>query len=697
MLNFLRTLFRHTLGSVVFGITSMVLTALYIAVGSGLPRVREFFEMDELQFFSAWPLVLLMILLVTNLTVVTWQRIPFTPPRYGVWCIHSGIIVLIFGLMGYYAMKVEGTQQIPLGKSVDHFYDRFERSLYVRVGSRTSQPLRLMALPRFRSYSAEQGNAGYLDRSELRELEPFTYGLTDDGQLRAQSIGRTLGLSAPLTVDVTGYWPYATIRRDFEQGSPGEPGMRTGIHLALDVPGGRPLTTWIVSGSPTHDRQSLGRTEIEHRHLPAEPDVEELRKAVGQFHRLEVKAGEFADTMFVEVGKTYTLGTTGYKLVVENFSPAFPMSGSGELVPILTLKITNEKATADRQREYRRMVISGNPLQTDFDLTAASAGPMGARQKEPIDNDLVLLYTLSDPQRLLPESGEARRLLITAAGGKRLFDVATSLSGSGAVQVFEDGTGEIELTQVHTQPRGPFQPPSAEPQQPGMALKVRVQRQDGLRHVEEVIEVPKAQRDRNTGEAGVMQVARVRLRSGDWSQEVLVPFSQNAGEVPWDGRMGDEPSPVVQVPGASAPLQLRLGNTRWLLPARITLEKFEAIPYPGGEVGPGSIMRDFKSTLLIEDRETGKSTRGVAHMNNPVYFDGGRWLFFQAAWDARNQQFTVLGIGNRPGVWTMTIGCVMILIGLLYAFYVKPILIRRMKQRALELAGRKPSPELVGV
>jgi len=83
----LQKIWNSTLNSVIFGIALMVLVALYIAIGSGVPSVREAFEMNELQFFSAWPLKLLMSLLVLNLAVVTFTRIPFTPPRYGVWTI----------------------------------------------------------------------------------------------------------------------------------------------------------------------------------------------------------------------------------------------------------------------------------------------------------------------------------------------------------------------------------------------------------------------------------------------------------------------------------------------------------------------------------------------------------------------------------------------------------------------------------
>ena len=76
----LNILFRYTLNNVVFGITLMVMVALYIAIGSGMPSVREYFEMDPLQFFNAWPLKVMMLLLCITLAVVTLNRIPLTPP-----------------------------------------------------------------------------------------------------------------------------------------------------------------------------------------------------------------------------------------------------------------------------------------------------------------------------------------------------------------------------------------------------------------------------------------------------------------------------------------------------------------------------------------------------------------------------------------------------------------------------------------
>ncbi|MEM7807709.1 MAG: hypothetical protein AAF561_06325, partial [Planctomycetota bacterium] len=99
---------NKTFNSVLFGIILMVLLALYVAIGSGIPEVREAFEMNEMQFFNAWPMPTLAALLVVNLLTVSLNRIPFTLPRMGVWTIHLGIIVLIFGMTVYFSQKTEG-------------------------------------------------------------------------------------------------------------------------------------------------------------------------------------------------------------------------------------------------------------------------------------------------------------------------------------------------------------------------------------------------------------------------------------------------------------------------------------------------------------------------------------------------------------------------------------------------------------
>jgi hypothetical protein len=295
---------------------------------------------------------------------------------------------------------------------------------------------------------------------------------------------------------------------------------------------------------------------------------------------------------------------------------------------------------------------------------------------------------------MLPQQGSVKHLLITPSDGKGMTIITTGLSRGASVKDLPEGRGELELP--HAEVNAPFlkamgQMP-ADDQAGHPPIKVAIERHDHVMREDSVQPVPPAQRRRELGEMGVYQVVRARVRVGQWSKDVLVPFADNAAESQWEG--GD-----LKLPDGT-PMQVQLGNTRLQLPAKLTLAKFELVPYRGGDTGEGSMMRDFRSTLVVEDPKTGESATSVAHMNSPIYFGSGSWLFFQAQYDPQ-QRWTVLGVGNRPGVGMMLMGFLLVVVGLMYAFYLKPIIIRRMKEKALaQAAGKKKmksADELVSV
>lgn len=702
-------LFNATLNNVIFGIAVMAAIGIYLALGSGLPELRGYFELQDLAFFQTWVLKLLMGLLVATLITVTWLRIPFTPPRYGVWLVHAGIITLVFGTSFYYGHKVEGLTRVPIGQTVGHFYDTEERSLYARIDSRTSEPLPLTGLPRFHAYNPTLGNAGYL-ANVLRPTDPDDSPLfvtldPQSGQPAERSLAQELGVN-DLRLQVLEYYPYAELRRTFEQDASG---TLSGVQVSFtDAAGfnamndphagvaGAPQLApaegeeapaiWLVASDPGSSFVDLGGVEIEHRDIPHPVSLAALQAAVASPHQLDIKVGSYAKTLSVEVGKSYVLGDTGYRLDVQAFDPAFPMSGTGEVVPVLTLMVHSQAPAP--VREFRRMVLGGKSIQTDFKLDSTAAAPMGKRQKEPIDKNLAILYTLSDPQQFMPINGSEKHTFVTTtdATGPHLYDVVSRLNGPGEVTEIPNGTGDVQMQVPGSEsaPFAPFAGPMANaaanpPAQPAV-MRISVRRADHLVKIVRVAEVPSVQRDRDRGAVGIDQIMKVRVASGDWHQDVFVPYAQYALEDLWE-----EPttSDQVLVPGARQSFTLRLGQTARNLPALLTVSHFEAIPYDGARKSGSQIMRDFRSTIEIEDRDTGEKTTGVAHLNHPVYFASGAWLFFQAQWDPQGQRFTVLGVGNRPGVTVMIAGCVMICIGLLYAFYAKPIVIAQMKKKAL--------------
>ena len=100
-------------------------------------------------------------------------------------------------------------------------------------------------------------------------------------------------------------------------------------------------------------------------------------------------------------------------------------------------------------------------------------------------------------------------------------------------------------------------------------------------------------------------------------------------------------------------------------------------------------------TLVMTDAGSAEQSVATCELNAPIYYDGGKYLFFQAGYDPKGT-WSLIGVGNRPGVLIMITGCIMIVSGLLYAFYVKPLIIRNMKARAIEHAAlmKRSIPEL---
>lgn len=658
---FARNLFRYTLNNVFFGIALMVLIGLYIAVGSGLPVVREYFELNELEFFDAWPLKLMMLLLCLNLATVTLNRIPLTPPRYGVWCIHTGIVTLIVGTSLYYHLKVEGKTLIPVNHVVNLFYDSDERALYARVLKGEMYGMRpLPSLPRFGDYD-DQHDPGRLRRKDLTGIHSFIpIGLQSDS---SNELSSWLGLSQPVTVDVVGFYSYAEVQEDILDDPTSS---EVGVEVIMD---GKP-PVMLRTTDPSASHQFVGATELEYRQV-SDASLPDIRDSIDRLFALNAWLPNHpAEKFECGIGDPTKLKEGGYTISVESYNPAFPMFGTHEIVQALTLHIVPPSG-----KEFWRMILAGKTIQTDFKMDPATTPPFvkGNRQKAPIDNNLVLDFLVTDPAALLPTGSDEKHVLLTA-GDKTLLDIHTSNSTPAQIRDFSAG-GQIALN-LDNQP-----------------ITATVRRRNHFRILDRVVPTPKENQIKDQGESGAKQVLIARVTCGDWSQDVPMPCDLYSAPdpmvlepmMPW--AMG-----VVQIPGASAALQLQLGYTCRPTPAALHLKNFEMVPYPGGLATGNGMFRDFRSTLELTDPDGDTETQ-VASLNSPVYYDHGNWIFFQAGYDPDGQSSTI-GVGNRPGVNIMLAGCIMIVLGLLYAFYVKPIVIRRMKLAALAKAAAKKS-ELV--
>lgn len=671
----MKWVFDKTLNNVWFGIVMMLLVGAYIAVGSGAPQVREFFEQDEMAFFQAWPFKVIMALLVMNLVTVTFMRIPFTVPRYGVWMIHAGIVTLIYGMAYYYALKEEGTALVFKGEAVSNYYDKWERSLYVRIDDKNTNDDHavLRSLPRFKTH-----DIGTLKGSDLRGIEPVMY-FAENGEQKVLPLRRVLGLEQPLTFDVVGYWPYARVLSEYESGVRG--GATGVLAQVKDASGKIFKQTWLVSSEPGSGATMIGGYELEHREFTSDAAARELLDATVKIHQLEVTVGGKSETFGAEVGKTYEVA--GYRLSITEFVPNFPAM-NGEVVKLLTMNVVPPGG----REPFKRQVISGREKITDWKQGVAGSGPMGKRMDAPLDPDLVTRYTFNDALDLLPhEDGGEKRIFVTSP--EKTYMVATSASLPSLVLTLNENKADLTVGEGESK------------------ATLHFERQEGLVRHDRVQEVPKEKRDSRDGEAGIFQVIAVQARCGDYSELAYVPFAQWVGDfrTPWNGGK-------LHIPNVRHSVQLQLGqrirpiapDMKTGIPASVKLDDFKLRSY-AGSTAQTMLQRDFMASLTITEGN-GHERQGVAHMNSPVYFGttpmfnvgDSYWTLFQASWDPQGQRFTILGVGNRPGIWIMTGGCILTVIGLMYAFYVKPLIIKARKNRAIAEAkakGRKVPAEPV--
>lgn len=142
-------------------------------------------------------------------------------------------------------------------------------------------------------------------------------------------------------------------------------------------------------------------------------------------------------------------------------------------------------------------------------------------------------------------------------------------------------------------------------------------------------------------------------------------------------------------------IELLFSRQRRSLHTEVALEEFVLTSYEGGYTGEGGTIRDYKS--LVRFRELGLGDADGSwgpptpvSVNSPIEHKG-LW-YFQAQWDPPEQpsaqdrgsmglNYTVLGVGNSNGVVTQLAGCIIAVLGMIYAFSVKPLLIRRTGER----------------
>lgn len=199
-----------------------------------------------------------------------------------------------------------------------------------------------------------------------------------------------------------------------------------------------------------------------------------------------------------------------------------------------------------------------------------------------------------------------------------------------------------------------------------------------------------SRRDRDAREA--FSMVRVQLSEGGRLHDAWVPFHQYpiTGPAETLRRYWYDPAEIQLGDGRT--IEVILSRRRWPLPSPVVLDDFRIDSHVGGFTGRTSSILNWTSELRFLDPGTPDGVPAQVAVNRPAEHRG-LW-FFQAQWDppapsrgpgdpsSRGLNYTVLGVGNRMGVGIQLLGCSIAVAGMLYAFYVKPQLLRR-RRRAL--------------
>jgi len=680
------------------------------------------FEMTELEFYGWWPLRLVLFAFVINMITATVRRIEFRFENIGVLTVHTGIVVIALGSIYYTRLKQEGvailwagqpdpqTFEPTTGRPTTVFYDNIAVAIYVSHGGPWEQrPIR--DLPRYNDYnldvvSAEGSTVGSglqhgagADRPLSREVaEPRNGSRIIDGDVDLR---------------VVGYASYAEPRADFVEvelapGEPADPFRLIEMPTAFPDESGRLGESSVAFRFPLRPARPAERVHrIANAGIAVEYTIdmpewrdEDLTEPLppGTRHALVVEVpGARSDdgTAFREVypvtpGRSIEVGETGYAITVEQLleEPPFPIITPGYRGATSSLAMV-EVEPPDGET-FTRWVYHRFPEISQDLLPNPEGGRPERRDADPairigyIDADRVQVY-LDESS----ETGNVRAIVRLPRGNVRTMDLGDNLL------IDEFVPREDPLTQ------------------PKVDLRV-ARRWTHAEPIEVPRPVPEEDRERELigSHEKSMVAVEVSLEDGSFSETLWIPFSPYPGS-----GFGPDDKREVRLPDGRR-LELMFGRKQH--PFRefvLQLVDFEMLAYDHR-----GAPRDYQSTVRVTPTGDAdfKAYTHVAKLNAPLKapfmpsedrslfanlvgrlasgLDPNQYKLSQAKWDAGNWrrtqqladegqiprpfvQWTVLGVGNNPGIHIIALGSVLVAVGIPWAFYVKPAILRHRKRR----------------
>lgn len=698
-------------------------------------------EMSELEFYSWWPLRLVLFLFVLNLVVATIRRIEFTFPRIGVLTVHTGIVTIALGSIYYTTHKQEGDMILLASGARDDagrpipgaqargesgFYDNTRTALWVTQDPSTGWDQRpLSGVPRYNDYNLDavpraepRAEMGEWSRS-LPPLDIRVPGIHPAAQAQL--------IDADITFRIVGYASYCDLRPQWIAAPVSAatiPGLKPQRIRSLEMvvtspmPDGTPPPRKVWNLLPDIPAQraefdmfgveyTIGMPDWRWEALSAELPPRARHVLAVEIPGPPGSAPVFKGIFAVQDSQRLTIGDTGYTISVKSLRPAPPM-------PLVTKGYEGATSSLAIVRVEPPPVLAPAVLGP-FDRWVYSRFPEISQDfsDELTDTDM--------PKR----TGADPAIRITYVDATQLHAYFDELP-DGSVRALVRTPGASTPAIFPNLKRG-----DQVQIVPMVAIRIG-DKSDNAARVEVPEVFPPEFRDRE--KIGNHQAAAVAVevtsKSGP-AGTYWVPFTQYLSI----GAQDDDLRRTVRLADGRM-VTMAFGRIRheFWPPMLIRLHEFEMIPYEHTQT-----PKDYRSDVIIETRWPGTLPTDPAQpdirrtsLNNPLLIktpyvapDGmpligralGRMMsviapnqykFAQAGWDqqgwkqssaavARGElpapfaRFTILGVGNNPGIYIIAAGAIMMSIGIPWAFYLKPWLMQREKRKIQDRLAREGS------
>lgn len=695
------------------------------AYASTTARRLPAFEMTELEFYAWWPMRAMLLLFTLNLIVATIRRIEFRFMNLGVLTVHTGIVCIAGGSVYYQLFKLEGDTILLAGGAMQGqagtgpgpaqaaFYDREDPALWIHAGMDWQQR-RIPGLPRYNDYHTQAG-LGETVSSLVSGQAPAPDTSLEALELPIGGAGEAI---EGVSLKVVGFASYAEAQQHWQRVEPARPeGQRQAMRVvylvahdldgtgAEDTEGRRVLWFALAPGDPAAGMRESAEFGVEYA-IGMDPSrwaelATELAPSAVNGLVVEIPEAGYKEVLSPAPGVRTALGGTGWHLTLQDVlpEPPFPIvtpgyEGATSAVALVRLEPPSGEAFV-RWVYHRFPEISQDLLeQTSADGRPVRRDPDASIRVGFIDADRLQVYFNEDP-------------------------------ATGLVDAIVRTPGALSVT------RG-LEPGSRLVEPVDRISFDLAERWDDARQIEVPTSVPEASREGNligTHDKAMIGV-EVSQEGTDWRDVVWLPYCKFTDV----SSLRNSTQRAVDLPDGRR-ISLVFGRVQHRLPGfQLRMLDFTMLSYDHR----GS-PRDYQTLVRVESTDGSFEpydhvTRLNAPLKAPFLWSSARPLaanvvgeiashlspsqfkFAQAGWDRAGWEqsqemvdqgllerprasFTILGVGNNPGIHVIALGGVLMGVGTPWAFYVKPWLLRRQRDRlkaqVAQEAEPKASPERV--